>query len=135
MAGSVFKIPFSFNNLGQTSSTNDPKEYWKTRIVLVLSTRFGERVMRPDFGSDLYTALFENEVMAADIAQRTITIAFNTWLRELHLIEIVPSYDYTTGYMDIYIRYNLPTGEQDSVSINTAIFNRTGDLIQEIPNA
>ncbi|CAB4128084.1 baseplate wedge subunit [uncultured Caudovirales phage] len=134
MTGSVFNLPFSINNLGQTSATNDPREYWKQRIVLVLATRFGERVMRPDFGSDLYTALFENEALAADIAQRTITIAFNTWLRELHLIEIVPSYDYTTGFMDIYVRYNLPTGEQDSVSINTAIFNRTGDLIQEIPN-
>lgn len=134
MAGSVFNLPFSFNNLGQTTSTNDPKQYWKQRIVLVLSTRFGERVMRPDFGSDLYTALFENESMAADIAQRTITIAFNTWLRDLQLIEVIPSYDYTTGYLDVYVRYNLPTGDEDSVSINTAIFDRTGDLIQEITN-
>lgn len=134
MSGSVFTIPFSFNNLGQTSATSDAKQYWKQRIVMVISTRFGERVMRPDFGSDLYTALFENESMAADIAQRTITIAFNTWLRELQLIEIIPSYDYTTGYMDIYVRYNLPTGDEDNVSINTAIFDRTGDLIQEITN-
>jgi phage baseplate assembly protein W len=134
MAGSVFTIPFSFNNIGQTSATEDPKQYWKQRIVLVLATRFGERVMRPDFGSDLYTALFENEAMAADIAQRTINIAFNTWLRELQLIEVIPSYDYTTGYLDVYVRYNLPTGDEDNVSINTAIFNRTGDLIQEITN-
>jgi hypothetical protein len=99
---SVIAMPFRFNSLGRIEATTDARIVWKNRIVMLLATKFGERVMRPDFGSDLHTTLFENEETAMEIAQRSITIAFN------------------------------PSGEQDSVSLNTALFNRTGDLLQEI---
>lgn len=134
MTDSVFTVPFGFNNLGQTANITDQRDHWKQRIEMVLTTRFGERVMRPDFGSDLHSVLFENEILAAEIGERAISIAFNTWLIDLKLIDIVPEFDYTSGYMTFTIRYSLPSGEEDSLSINTAIFNRTGDLIQEIKN-
>lgn len=129
---STFSIPFRFNGLGQIEKTTDVKLVWRDRVRLVLATKFGERVMRPDFGSDLNHVLFEDEVTAVELATRTITIAFNTWLGALKLIEITPKYDDYTGTLVFTVVYTLPSGEEDSVRINTAIFNRTGDLIQEI---
>lgn len=129
---STFSIPFRFNGLGQIEKTTDTRLVWRDRVRLTLSTKFGERVMRPDFGSDLNHVLFEDEVTAVELATRTITIAFNTWLGALKLIEVTPKYDDYTGTLVFTIVYTLPSGQEDSVSINTAIFNRTGDLIQEI---
>ena len=134
MTGSVFNIPFKFNDTGQISTVIDETTAWRQRIIMVLATKFGERVMRPDFGSNLGDTLFEDEILAAEIAQRTITIAFNKWLSSLKLLEVQQKYDYSTGYMEITIIYELPSGNTDSVSVNTAIFNRSGDLIQELSN-
>lgn len=131
---SVISIPFRFNNLGALDTTIDGRVVWQTRVTNLLNTKFGERVMRPDFGSDLHTTLFENEGLAVEIANSTINIAFNQWLRDLQLIEVTPRYDDYTGTLEFEVIYSLPSGEQDSVSINTAVFNRTGDIIQEIAN-
>jgi len=134
MTGSVFNIPFKFNEVGQISTASDETTIWRQRIIMVLATKFGERVMRPDFGSNLGDTLFEDETLAAEIAQRTITIAFNKWLSGLKLLEVQQKYDYSTGYMEVTIIYELPSGINDAFSINTAIFNRSGDLIQELSN-
>lgn len=130
--------PFSFARssdkayLTGLASTTDYKIIWQNRILLTLGTRPGERVMRPDFGSNLYSAVYENESTAAEIANDSINQAFSRWLPELSLKDVEPRFDANTGLMIITIVYGLPNAEEDSVTINTGIFNRAGELIQEI---
>lgn len=90
--------------------------------------------MRPDFGSNLHTVVFEPESTAGQIAKDSITQAFTAWLPSLELRQISPKFDPTTGTLTVSITYGLPNGEADSVTINTGIFNRSGDLLQEINN-
>jgi hypothetical protein len=90
--------------------------------------------MRPDFGCNLYTALFEPEDVAKQIASDTITEAFTTWLADLNLKQITPYFDRNTNTLTLNILYGLPNGETDSVTINSGIFNRSSDLTQEITN-
>lgn len=132
MANSVIAMPFSFNANGKLNTTTDSKKMWQDRVLLVLMTRFGEKLMRPDFGSDLGTTLFENATQAADIAIKTINIAFNKWLSSLNLKSVTPLYNTNTGFLEIKILYALPSGETDQVTINTAVFSRSGDLLLEI---
>lgn len=134
MTNSVISMPFSFNEFGQVSTTTDPKKLWRDRIFLVLLTKFNEKLMTPSFGSDLSSVLFENSAAAAEIAVKTINIAFNQWLSSLKLNSITPLYNYDTGFLEITLLYSLPSGETDTVTINTALFNRSGDLILEITN-
>jgi uncharacterized protein len=122
------------NNLSGIAYTTDFKQIWQNRILLVLGTKPGERVMRPDFGSNLYSVLFESQENALQIANTSVNEAFVTWLPDLLLKQINPSFDQTTNTLIINILYALPNGEVDSVTINTGIFNRSGDLIQEITN-
>jgi phage baseplate assembly protein W len=131
MASYGFSIPFSFNSLGRTETVTESKEIWRSRVYLVLLTKFGERLMRPDFGTDLASTLFENHVLATEIATRTVGIAFNKWLSGLKLIETVPVYNKDTGLLNVTVRYSLPSGSTDEVIISTATFNRAGELIQE----
>lgn len=90
--------------------------------------------MRPDFGSDLHKIVFETEDVALEIANSTIKAAFSKWLPELSLLEIAPKYDKLTGVFAFTINYALPSGEPDSTTVNTAIFNRTGDVLLELNN-
>lgn len=134
MANSNIAIPFRFNEFGSIDATSDQRRIWRDRVLIVLLTKFGERVMRPNFGSDLASVLFENETTAVETATRTINIAFNTWLSPLNLIEITPQFDLTTGYLEVSVTYTLPSGEEDVVNVKTAIFNRFGDVVQELTN-
>jgi phage baseplate assembly protein W len=140
MAINVINYPFSLSKniagtyINTVAATTDPKKIWQQRVLLVLGTRPGERLMRPDFGSNLHTVVFEPEATAGQIAKDSITQAFTAWLPNLELRQISPSFDPTTGTLTVSITYGLPNGEADSVTINTGIFNRSGDLLQEINN-
>jgi len=125
---------FDGKNITSVASSSDFKKIWQNRVLLVLGTRPGERVMRPDFGSNLYSALFESESAAEQIINTSINEAFNTWLPDLLLKQVSPTYDQTTNTLIVNILYGLPNGELDSVTINSGIFNRSGELTQEITN-
>lgn len=136
----IIDYPFTFSkssdgkNISTVASTSDFKKIWQNRILLVLGTKPGERIMRPNFGSNLYSVLFETQQNALQIANTSINEAFVNWLPDLLLKEVNPQFDNSTNALIINILYALPNGETDSVTINTGIFNRTGDLIQEITN-
>lgn len=132
MAG--IAIPFRFNEFGQVDITTDESKYWKEQILLTIMTRFSERILRPDFGSAIGDSLFESPEIAAETSVRTINTAFNTWLPRLTLTEIVPEFNESTGFLEVTIFYTLPSGESDTVTVNTAILNRTGEIIEEIPS-
>lgn len=126
-------IPFKFNEFGQLDTTSNQARFWKDQILLTIFTRFGERVVRPSFGSNVVSALFENSELASEVAVSSIKLAFNTWLPQLSLIELTPVFNEDTDSLEVKVVYVLPNGESDTISLNTAIFNRSGDIIQEIP--
>lgn len=132
MSNSAISIPFRFNEFGQVDATTDIRKIYQDRVLLTLLTRLGERVMRPNFGSLVGDALFENETTASEIVLSSIGTTFNTWLTDLSLIEATPFFDRNTGFMEVQVTYGLPSGESDTVKLKTAILNRSGDIIQEI---
>ncbi len=50
--------PFHFDGRGRTAQTS-PEDHIRDLIEQVLFTSPGERVMRPDFGCDIYDLVFE----------------------------------------------------------------------------
>jgi phage baseplate assembly protein W len=54
----AIKTPISFSN-GKLVTTTDIEEIIKQKILDVLVTRPGERLMFPDYGADLYSLLYE----------------------------------------------------------------------------
>ena len=97
-------------------------------------TRFVERVMRPNYGSLVNQTVFENETLAIEKANTTIREAFSKWLVGLELTSIKPVFDAVQGSLEVSVFYKLPTGEEDTVTLKTAILSSSGDLIQEITN-
>lgn len=132
MAG--IALPFKFNEFGRVDIASSEDRYWKNQILLTLMTKFGERIMRPSFGSNVGDTLFEADELAIETATQAINIAFNTWLPRLVLREVIPVFDYETGYLEISVAYELPSGKSDTITLNTAILNRTGDILEEIPS-
>jgi phage baseplate assembly protein W len=130
----AISLPFSFNEFGQLNTTSDPRKIWQDRVMLVLMTKFGERVMRGNFGSRIGEAAFENEGIAIEVIQKTIGDAFNVWLKQLTLTGIKPVFDISSSTLSIDVSYRLPSGDETTTRVKTAILSRSGDILKEISN-
>ena len=125
-------LPFSFNSAGELSYTNDEKKIIQDQVVLTVMTKFGERVMRPNFGSDVQKALFENIEESTETIKSSVATCFATWLPNLELIDVNPTIDTDNGVIDIQVEYRkgLVTLSQ-SLQLTSGLYSRSGDLIRK----
>jgi phage baseplate assembly protein W len=123
-------LPFSFSNGRVASILDTDLKVWKNRIISLLSTATNERVWYYDYGANLNNLLFETSEVAVQDAKYAIEQMFGSWLPSLSLIDIVVGYDSTTGTLSITITYKLPSGDVDSVKINTESLSPSGDIIK-----
>ena len=103
------KIPF--NGGGVFKSTYSTKDQIKSNIKSLLLTQKGERVMQPNFGSDLRKCLFEPITQNLDsIIEDNITEAINTWMPYVTVESIIYDVDNTLkdrNRIDLELKYSL----------------------------
>ena len=135
MAQSAISLPFSFDSTGALSSTTDESKIWQDRIVLVVMSLLQERVMRPSFGTNIKSFALDNRASAAEAIRSEIYNAFPLWLSELTVTGVTTTIDPADGYLliEILYRYGVST-TVGKVNIKTAVFNRSGEVIVEVPN-
>lgn len=134
MTQRAISLPFVFNSAGQIGYTTDEKKIIQDRIVLALMSRFGERVMRPDFGSDVYLSLFEDPTSAVGIVRLAATTCFATWFPYLQFLDaqaVVSDND----VLEIEISYKRALEDAtETTRIKAGFLSRSGELLQEIKN-
>jgi phage baseplate assembly protein W len=133
MAQKAISLPFSFDASGAVAFTSDEAKVWQDRVVLMLMTRLGERIMRPTYGSEIQTYLFENDEGAAASIRKSVSAAFSKWLPQLQLLKVDAYSDKTDGYLmiEVFYKYN-PRQNEQRVKLKTAILTRTGEVILEV---
>lgn len=134
MTQRAISLPFSFGSSGEVAFTTDDKKMWQDRVVLVVMTRLRERIMRPAFGTNIQDFTFESVDEAMAHIQQAVAIGFSNYLPSLQLTDVVGKIDSLDGNLNLEIYYKINTDDSDLVTIKTAIINRSGDIIQEIPN-
>ena len=81
-------FPLRLDTRGQlalVSGANDVRE----AIRIILLTDKGERVLRPDFGSELYLLEFEpNDAATAGLARRYVMEALGQWEPRIEVLEV-----------------------------------------------
>jgi uncharacterized protein len=128
-------LPFSFDSNGAVNNTQDPKKVLQDRIVLVVMTYLGERVNRPNFGSNIKAVSFENMTEAAQLIKQEVAVVFSKWLPYLNLIDAAPQVDPVDNILSISITYNYGINSNpETVRLKTAIISRSGDVITEVSN-
>ena len=131
----AISLPFSFDVNGAISSTQDLKKVFQDRITLLVMTYLGERVNRPNFGSNIKAVSFENITEATQLIKQEVSVAFSKWFPYLNLINATPQVDPVDNILSISISYNYGTNSNpETVSVKTAIISRSGDVITEVSN-
>jgi len=130
----AISLPFSFDVNGAVAYTEDPKKIIQDRVVIVVMTLLSERVMRPGFGTNVRGKVFENSSNLTNVLEQEISVGFATWLPSLTFVSAKVSLDSTgTSYVNVEYNYGLGTAS-DVVTIQTALFDKSGNLLTEVPN-
>lgn len=129
----AISLPFSFDSDGRVSSTQDFKKIVQDRVVLVVMTAINERVMRPNFGTNVRNAIFENVNNALSIIKQEVEVGFSNWLSYLYVIS-VDGYLDQDGVLNVTINYKYGTSANtETVTIKTATLTQSGAVITEVP--
>jgi phage baseplate assembly protein W len=129
----AISLPFSFNSAGELAYTTDLKKIIQDRIVLAVMTKLEERVMRPNFGSDVYDSLFENQTTAESIVRQAVTTCFSTWFPYLSLKNVKGTV--IDDVLEFEIFYSKGRDNQiEAVNVKTSLLTRAGETVREISN-
>jgi phage baseplate assembly protein W len=104
----VIGVSLPFNASGVFNKTYSTKEQIKSNLINLLLTDKGERIMNPEFGTDLRKSLFDNITDSSiEILKAKITDAVNIFIPEIFLQDVIiePNTDYNT--LNVTINYRL----------------------------
>jgi phage baseplate assembly protein W len=104
--GSGLAFPLQLGVAGLAPSAGQAKVEQSIRIIL--GTQYGERVMRPQFGSNLKALAFApNNASTANLARYYVTEALSNWEPRIDVMDVAVTSDNPGAALLIDIRYQL----------------------------
>jgi phage baseplate assembly protein W len=92
-------------------------------IRIILGTQYGERVMRPRYGSNLKSLVFApNNEATANLAHYYVQQGLGQWEPRIEVLDVLVTNDNQRGLLNIEIHYRLrATQEEQSITIPFAL--------------
>lgn len=113
----AISLPFRIDGYGRVTATSDPRKVWADRVRFVICTYFGERIMRPTFGSGLANTVFADLEDAPELITVAAQQAFAEHLPYLTLIEVTSvSEDPGNGMINLELLYEIPDFTADPIT-------------------
>lgn len=113
--------PIKRSKDGYFNKTFTSIEELRTNIINVLSTRRGERIMKPDFGSDLYKIIFEqNSQRTERLVEDEVERVIERWVPQVNLTNISINQVKNGNVLLLDVNFTtsfLPEGESESVEM------------------
>jgi len=112
----AINYPFTLDLFGKLEAVTTESKIYMDRMLTLLSTPKGQRPWNPDYGTDIASALFENDNDFYTAAKVAITEAMDRWLPELRITSLVLDEISSEGYANITIVAALPNDRLTSVT-------------------
>ena len=119
----AISFPFTIDPFGKTASTTDQRKIYQDRVLTLLSTAVGERPMRPTYGTNIATAMFENQGNVEKAINDAIRSAISTWIPELTVNNIFLKGFLDTGAVTVELNVSLPDFVEDSITVVSTTLN------------
>ena len=117
-------LPITNGNTGMFAQSTTVFEQVKSNYKNLILTKKGERLMQPDFGTDLYRILFENITEdTLDNARLTVTEATERWMPFLEVInfEVKNPVNGNPHRIDLSVTYRFRNNPNVTDSITVSI--------------
>lgn len=113
----AISLPFRIDGYGRVASTTDPSKIWADRVRSVLMTSFGERIMRPGFGSSVPEEVYDILDEVPELTYAAVAQAFSDFLPRLQFNDVqIVSEEEGDGTISLEVIYTLPDLVQDPVT-------------------
>lgn len=119
----ALSFPFTLDPFGVAETTTDQTKIYTDRLVTLLSTAIGERPMRPTYGTDIATAMFENQGIVQTAIRQAIIKAVGVWVPEVTIEKVNVGSVEDTGQVRVELLVTLPDYTSTVVNISTATLN------------
>lgn len=125
-------LPFTVDSYGKIATATSQSKIWADRVRSVIGTAFLERVMRPNFGCETSSRLFDSEEFMQQIIRQDLTNSFQTFLPVLRLLDVEITLEESTRVINVEVYYLLPNDEETSLSIGVAMIDGNQPLSEVI---
>ena len=127
----AISLPFSVSEFGSIATTTSQEKIWADRVKSAVGTAVGERVMRPDYGTEIPANTFNTLEAASEILKQQIELAFTRDLRLLKLVSTVVNVDENNSTIEAEITYSLPNRTTEVVLLGFATLLGNLPLIED----
>ena len=110
--------PFSIDERGKIAVAPTARKVWVDRVRAVLSTQVGDRVMRPDFGLDSLSSIFNEGSPAEQSIQAQISDAFTRFLPQLSLVRVRADEDPVSGVTEVDVVFTNPDNSETTTNLS-----------------
>ncbi len=117
MAELAVSLPFALDAYGSIATTTSQSKIWSDRVLSVVGTLVGERVMQPIFGTEIAEGMFNSTERMEELISVEIEKAFVNHLPALTLVDTILNSDPQTGSVYVDVVYGLPNDEQTNTVI------------------
>jgi phage baseplate assembly protein W len=117
MSEITISLPFRLDAYGKIATTVDYSKIWQDRVLQVIATQIGERIMNNNFGTDITFEVFNSSDMAISHVKSEIQKAFTKYLQILTLSNTSVTYNDLTNQLIVEITYQLPNKKTDAVIV------------------
>ena len=131
MAEVAVSLPFALNSYGAINITASQSKIWSDRVLSVIGTLVGERVMQPTFGTEIAQGLFTSTQRMEEVIPVEVEKAFATYLQELTLVDTIIDSDPENGSIYVDIVYGLPNDEQTNTVVALVAIAGKNPPVQE----
>jgi phage baseplate assembly protein W len=116
-------FPFTLDAFGKVTSTTDQAKIYQDKVLTLLSTAIGERPMRPTYGTNIATAMFENQGKVEKAINQAIRTAISTWIPELTVEKVIFKGFLDTGAVTVELNITLPDFVETNITIVSTTLN------------
>jgi phage baseplate assembly protein W len=128
----AISLPFSISEFGTVATTSSQEKIWADRVRSAVGTAVGERVLRPDYGTEIAANAFNTLEAAAEVLKQQVDLAFSRDLRLLRLVSTNVSMYEPEATLEAEITYALPNRTVEVVLIGFATLLGNLPLIEDV---
>lgn len=117
MTERAISLPMSLSPYGVIQATQLQSKIWSDRVLSVIGTLQGERVMNPEFGTNIPSLLYKSLDDVATELEIEIQQAFITLLPSLTYVKSIIEQDEENGTIVVDVVYSLPNKEEQRTAV------------------
>lgn len=128
----AISMPFTIDKFGGIATTTDQRKIWGDRVRSAVGTALTQRVMRPAYGTAIPQMLFDSVDVVIESLEAEINTVFANYLSELVFEEASVTYDDKQNIISLDVRYRLPDGNEELVTLGVASLNGNQIISEEL---